>query len=174
MERLFPRAESFLLRSGASADRRQPNLRWRRFAETPLRPLDKPAPAPPHPVPTLPRPKTSHPPYLAFSVLHPRPAPIPGSSIPLCGTLDRVIHPALRDPARRQRRPRIQLGRHDAGNVTSDGESCHTSPVTFLGANPCKPMSGKPTVATHLILLTATEQNDRKLHQQHYYHHPES
>ena len=87
--------------------------------------------------------------------------------------LDRVIHILRQRPARRQRRPRIQLGRHDADDVAPlihqrpariarlhrradlkiprvipRAGQRRDFPLGQLGREPLQAESGKPTVAT--------------------------
>ena len=89
--------------------------------------------------------------------------------------LDRVIDILRQRPARRERCRRIQLGRHHAHHVAAlvhqraariarlhrqadlkiarvilDAGEAAISPLVNLGAKPCKPILGKPTVATVL------------------------
>ncbi len=68
-------------------------------------------------MPTSPPPQTTHPSCSALSVWHPPPAPIPGSSRANCSSPRNSLGGSpqgLRQrPGGRQRRRRIQFGRHD-------------------------------------------------------------
>jgi len=103
----------------------------RRAEDCPPLPINKPAPAPPRPVPTSPRPQTAGWPSaktLALSVWHPPPAPILESSRASCSSPRNSLGgrpQGLRQrPGDRQRRRRIQFGRHDAHHVPARIYQC--------------------------------------------------